>query len=346
LIRIQEIVEDWKKTILGIPGVTGIGRAGSPEGRIIVYVERLEPRTLSAIPSEIEGIPVVVRTTGRIRLLSLLPPAPTPAPVAAPVAALEEVRTSRLRPAPGGVSIGNPRITAGTFSCMVLDALTGRPVGLSNNHVLLSAPWGNLPGGPGEPVWQPGKYDGGTSEDRVGTTLRGVGVSTETERENLVDAAVFEPLSPDILSPEVLGFPLGVPYRPPLDPKPGMVGAKSGRTTGVTTSTIESIGATVDVDGGEAGTCRFTDQIIFRPAFARGGDSGSAVVEVSTGRILGLVFAGSDEITVVCRADHIESLLGIRFGVAGLVPGVPMVPSILPIQLPIVFGSLLFLASI
>ncbi len=36
-------------------------------------------------------------------------------------------RTGRVRPAPPGVSIGHPKITAGTFGALVKDADTGEP---------------------------------------------------------------------------------------------------------------------------------------------------------------------------------------------------------------------------
>ena len=96
-----------------------------------------------------------------------------------------------------------------------------------------------------------------------------------------------------------------------IDPEVGMLGIKSGRTTETNESTIESIGATLDIDG--FGVARFTDQIIFRPAFAEGGDSGSICIDVN-GNVLGIVFAGSDEVTAVCRSKHIEDLLGVTFG--------------------------------
>ena len=50
---------------------------------------------------------------------------------------IKALRTSKHRPAPGGVSIGHPNITAGTLG-MVIPTDSGRYI-LSNNHVLANS---------------------------------------------------------------------------------------------------------------------------------------------------------------------------------------------------------------
>ena len=56
------------------------------------------------------------------------------------VAALEEVsRTTALDPLIGGISCGNPRITAGTLGAIVFNRTTCKPMILSNWHVLAGA---------------------------------------------------------------------------------------------------------------------------------------------------------------------------------------------------------------
>jgi hypothetical protein len=299
-IKIQSTINQWKQKLLAVPTVTGIALGG---GHAIVYVERIMPEILETIPRAINGVEVEVKQSGRLRMLSLMQP-------------LQErilSRTSRVRPVKGGYSCGCPQITAGTFSGTVRDNRTGEKLGLSNNHVLLGAKWGEQEGYENNPVYQPGPYDSGMSEDTVGNTVRGVPVNL-VPAENLVDACVFRPTSPTMLSDEVEG--LGVPGYA-VDPSIGILGRKSGRTTGTNESTIESVGATIDIDG--FGVARFTDQIIFRPAFAEGGDSGSICLDVN-GNVLGLVFAGSDEVTAVCRSKHIERLLGVSFGSAAVPP--------------------------
>lgn len=93
---------------------------------------------------------------------------------------------------------------------------------------------------------------------------------------------------------------------------------KSGRTTGLTRSTVSGLNATVSVAyenecaGGSAFTKTFTGQIIVanrRSKFLAGGDSGSLMVEdVTTNpRAVGLLFAGSSTTAV---ANPINEVLG------------------------------------
>jgi len=294
-VRIQSVIKQASSTILDIPGITGIALGG---GHVIIYVERVTPDLLQKIPTEINGAEVEVKSSGHLRILSLMQ---------TPLRESILSRTSRIRPVIGGYSCGAPMVTAGTFSGTVRDKITGEKLGLTNNHVALGAKWGTQEGFVNNPILQPGVFDGGLPEDVIGHTVKGAPVEN-LPYENLIDACTFKPTSPTILSDEVAD--LGIPGYA-VDPEVGMLGIKSGRTTGTNESTIESIGATLDIDG--YGVARFTDQIIFRPAFAEGGDSGSICLDVN-GNVLGLVFAGSEEVTAVCRSKHIEDLLGVSFG--------------------------------
>lgn len=88
----------------------------------------------------------------------------------------------------------------------------------------------------------------------------------------------------------------------------GDVVQKSGRTTRVTVDEVIGTDSTVDVsyDGGVA---RFVDQIICGPMSA-GGDSGSVVYDAN-GNAIGLLFAGSDTITIVNRIQDVFTALDI-----------------------------------
>ena len=294
-IQIQSIINQASASLLDYPDITGIALGG---GHVIVYVERVTPAILQKIPTQINGAEVEIKSSGKLVTLSMM---------AAPLLTTPLSNISKIRPVIGGYSCGCPQITAGTFTGTVRDVGTGQKVGLSNNHVLLGANWGTKSGYVGNPVYQPGVADGGVPADTVGKTIRGIPVEL-SPAETLVDAAIFKPTDPSLLSDEIQG--LGLPGYS-VDPEVGRRGRKSGRTTDVTESTIESIGATIDVAGD--GTARFSDQIIFRPALAQGGDSGSIVLD-DNGNVFGIVFAGSDEITAVNRSKNLESLLDISFG--------------------------------
>ena len=95
---------------------------------------------------------------------------------------------------------------------------------------------------------------------------------------------------------------------------------KSGRTTGLTRSTVSGLNATVSVSyenecaGGTAFTKTFTGQIIIanrRSKFLAGGDSGSLMVEdVTTNpRAVGLLFAGSNTTAVANPIGQVLSFL-------------------------------------
>ncbi len=242
--------------------------------------------------------------------------------------------TTKWRPAPGGVSIGHINITAGTLGCLVLKG--GELFILSNNHVLADT---NL-GKKGDPIIQPGKYDGGTSADQIATLeefvpidfgtspptcptaktieqllnaiAKGMGSShrvvsyQESTGENRVDAALARPLSPDLVERRILN--IGVP-KGSRDATLGTNIKKSGRTTGFTTGHITQIDVTVQVSYGSAGMATFTDQLI-AGGMSAGGDSGSAILDEED-YVVGLLFAGSQNTTIITPIQFVLDALGI-----------------------------------
>jgi len=106
---------------------------------------------------------------------------------------------------------------------------------------------------------------------------------------------------------------------------------KSGRTTGVTTSTVDSLNATINVtysDEANGGTFTrsFSGQIILknrRSKFLNSGDSGSLMVEDTEGtpRPIGLLYAGSNTIAVANPADHVLTYLNSGNTIHGIKTG-------------------------
>jgi hypothetical protein len=123
---------------------------------------------------------------------------------------------------------------------------------------------------------------------------------------NRVDAALARPLSPDLVKNEILniGAPTGVGTI-----TLGMDVQKMGRTTDHTTGRIVQIDATVRIDyAGQLAL--FTGQIVASP-MSKGGDSGSAVLDMD-GRVVGLLFAGSDASTIMNPIDEVLAALDIE----------------------------------
>ena len=95
---------------------------------------------------------------------------------------------------------------------------------------------------------------------------------------------------------------------------------KSGRTTGLTRSSVDGLNATISVGyenecaGGSAFTKTFTGQIIIKnkgSKFLAGGDSGSLMVEdvTSNPRAVGLLFAGSNSLAAANPIGDVLSFL-------------------------------------
>lgn len=290
----------------------------------VVFVRKKVPQEdltmQDLIPRQIDGLETDVVEIGDVRLLS---------------------RTSRLRPAPPGVSIGHPKITAGTFGALVKDNDTGELLILSNNHVLA-----NLTNGRdgrsqiGDPIYQPGVYDGGSSDDTIAHLERFVPVTTEffisdcpiskqvshignfvltavkpgyqlqflkqSATFNLVDCAVAKPISAAVVTSEILG--LG-PVRGRSDVRLGQKVHKSGRTSELSSGSVIAIAATLRI-GTHGGTYAvFSDQIVATLP-SQGGDSGSLVLN-DDNKAVGLLFAGSHLVTIANRIQNVEEQLNI-----------------------------------
>ena len=84
---------------------------------------------------------------------------------------------------------------------------------------------------------------------------------------------------------------------------------KSGRTTGFTVGEVIAVNAVSDVNYGALGVAHFVDQII-TTAFSAGGDSGSAVFD-DEGNLIGLLFAGSETVTILNKIDNVFEQLEI-----------------------------------
>jgi hypothetical protein len=87
---------------------------------------------------------------------------------------------------------------------------------------------------------------------------------------------------------------------------------KYGRTTQLTDGKITQIDATIKVNYGNQ-SAWFTDQLL-TTYMSAGGDSGSLVLNADENKAVGLLFAGSDLLTVVNRIQNVMSALDITFG--------------------------------
>ncbi len=250
-----------------------------------------------AIPASIEDKPVIVMVTGEIKALKSGGGGFDP--------------TQRIRPAPNGVSLGHPNITAGTLGCLVTNGNTLYI--LSNNHVMADENQANI----GDNILQPGPFDGGQNPaDRIAILSDFETIVFSTSASNVIDAAIADVDNDNDVTgathPNAGSY--GQPRSTTISAAVGMRVQKYGRTTRHTQGRVQAINATVNI-GYSSGTARFVGQIIINPGgFSAGGDSGSLIV-VRGGsndrRPVGLLFAGSSSITI---ANPINSVLS-NFGV-------------------------------
>lgn len=245
---------------------------------------------------------------------------------------IRALRTDKYRPMPGGVSVGHPAVTAGTGTPVDFPEI-GLKLILSNNHVIANCNDAEID----DLTLQPGTHDGGTVEDAIGNCLDFVPIHFTDEESgckiaqfivrvlnflsgffgrktrlfsyanyiNRVDAAFAVPISQEDVTTCILeiGNPTGF-----CDAIKGEPIKKSGRTSGLTHGTVTAIDGVAKVNyGGKYAV--FEDQII-TTNIASPGDSGSLVLDTDD-RIVGMLFAGSDKITIVNKIDNVLEDLGL-----------------------------------
>jgi hypothetical protein len=316
-----------KKNVVGVGiGKKVIGGKVTKNVGVVAFVEKKWPiNTLSweeLLPSSLGDVPLDVVEVGKIEAQSY---------------------TDRVRPVIPGYSAGHYKITAGTFGATVYKE--GVKMMLSNNHVFANSNDAAI----GDPIYQPGPIDGGDSSDKVATLYQFIPIDfgegggdtcpfadsysrfgawlakllgknykvnatrTDPTATNLVDAALALPISGVELSDKIVGIG---EVEDTTDFFLGQKVQKAGRTTELTTGEISHVSVTVQVNYGNNKIAKFENQIM-AGAMSQGGDSGSLLVDRDTRalhpRAVGLLFAGSPQVTIFNPIQHVIDALGITF---------------------------------
>jgi hypothetical protein len=125
---------------------------------------------------------------------------------------------------------------------------------------------------------------------------------------NDVDAGVAELIAGMGFSQQYLPARSGVAApQGSAGPQVGDKVHKVGRTTGLTHGEITQVGTIVGPIKYDPGPCWFRNSIVIEgqngTMFSDHGDSGSAIVRSSDGKVLGLLFAGNGQQTYACPID-------------------------------------------
>ncbi len=320
---LQEVKAAREAELLRLPNVVGVGLGIKEQGgertgelAVVVYVERKVPRSdlsrRELVPNTLRG-PAAARVAPHAASVSATDgqSRATASPSRVPTDVKEVGRieaqgfSARVRPARPGYSLGHFAITAGTFGCLVRSrAAPERVYILSNNHVLANANDAQL----GDPILQPGRFDGGAFPDDVLATLEAfVPIRFgDPEAYNLVDAALARPHDARLVISAAAGF--GLPTGT-AEAELEMGALKSGRTTQLTSGTVIDIDASVNVNFGHR-VATFRHQLLTTNMSA-GGDSGSLLLSEARQGV-GLLFAGSPQITVHNHLANVLLALGVE----------------------------------
>lgn len=293
-VKFDDGKEEERPNVVGV----GIGRKFKNDRETdelsiaVSVISKLEERKLreeEKIPRNIEGVPTDVDEVGVIQ---------APRPMRA------TGRRSSMRPAKGGVSIGHFNCNcAGTFGCLA--SKSGSRYILSNNHVMAETNKANYK----DAILQPGPFDGGSSANKIARLEEFVPIDFSSKGRNKVDVAIAEPLNEDDVDSRILG--IGPPSGT-ANAKLGTSVIKSGRTTGVTSGKIIRTDYTARVEYAGGRTAIFENQLVTE-SISEGGDSGSVVmIDEEKRRVCGLLFAGSERITVINEIENVTDVLNVR----------------------------------
>lgn len=283
------------------------GHAGGPPGAPVLEVYTIEPEAPDAFKAKIASMAGV----------SALSSPDFPVNVVRTGIVDAQPHRMRLRPAPGGISVGHFAITAGTIGCLVRGRSAprnSRLMVLSNNHVLANSNAASL----NDCLCQPGPFDGGRCPgDQIAVLERFVPINFSGAC-NFVDCATGWAW-PDRVRKELMYLSGATPQffsigTTPVAALTGMQVGKSGRTTQLTRGTVTAVGVTINVNYGGR-IAKFCNQISIRGAsgdFSQGGDSGSLIWTWDTRRApVALLFAGGGGTTFANPIGTVLSALDV-----------------------------------
>jgi hypothetical protein len=296
--------------LMADPEIIGTATTLTDDGRLAVMVLAITDKAAKGIPSELDGVPVVVHRTDKIVAMKTT------------TVSHKAKQTPPIQLGTSGswrYDLANGYCCGGTLGALIQVGTQKRI--LSNYHVfeadIVSGGNGRV-ATTGDPIIQPGLIDVNCNASLAQdvATL----VVTKSLPNSNVDCSSATIISGMVREDGAI-LEVGTLSASTVAAFVGQAVKKSGRTTGLTRSTVSGLNATVSVSyenecaGGTAFTKTFTGQILVanrNSRFLAGGDSGSLMVEdVSTNpRAVGLLFAGSSTLAVANPIGQVLSFFG------------------------------------
>ena len=320
VIVVQRTVTPELMALDGILG-TAVGQDDAGNVGLVIFVnsEGANPgEVIRSLPATIRGVGVSGRLTEPFRALAGKPGGSS----GGSSYTAKQNPPIKLGTSGGwGHDLANGYCCGGTLGCLI--NINGEQHILSNYHVLESD---MVSGGNGrvkqngDPVIQPGLIDVGCNAANAQS------VATLVVRGSLpasnVDAAIAKVVN-GMVDPSGAILGIGTLSAQTQTAFLNQPVKKSGRTSGLTRSSVAGLNATVSVTyenecaGGTAFTKTFTGQIIVNnrvkgKSFLAGGDSGSLMAEdVATNpKAVGLLYAGSSAYAIANPIDEVLAFFG------------------------------------
>jgi hypothetical protein len=307
-----EITSDLMRQPEILGTAVGINMAGVPV--LTVYIDRDSANAgdvIRNLPREFRGVGGQVELTDKFRAMVGRPGGGHTARQTPPI----QLGTS------GGwtYDLANGYCCGGTLGSLV--SIGGQQHILSNYHVLeadIVLGGNNRVARTGDPIIQPGLIDVNCTNSNA-QNVAALQIRHSLPGSN-VDCAVAQ-VVPGMVRTDGAILEIGTISSSTAPASIHQAVKKSGRTTGLTRSSVSGLNATISVAydnecaGGAAFTKTFTGQIVITnrgSKFLNSGDSGSLMVEdVATNpRAVGLLFAGSSTTAIANPINQVLSFLG------------------------------------
>jgi hypothetical protein len=311
----QEVTAAWMRQpeVLG----TAVGIDASGNTSLVVYVDqdaKNAGEVIRSLPRSQRGVAVQIELTDKFRSMA------KPGGGGGTSHTAKQTPPIQLGTSGGwGKDLANGFCCGGTLGSLV--SIGGQQHILSNYHVFeadIVSGGNNTVATTGDPVIQPGLIDVNCTVANAQT------VATLVKRSSLpgsnVDCSIAKVVAGQVRTDGAI-LEIGPISSSTVGASLNQAVKKSGRTTGLTRSSISGLNATISVAydnecaGGAAFTKTFTGQIVIAnrsSRFLNSGDSGSLMVEdVTTNpRAVGLLFAGSSSTAIANPIGQVLSFLG------------------------------------